>query len=323
MENFMRKKILLAIGTIIVSSIALIPFSKYKINESIHPPVVPEIEELENYLSKSESQFSQLTPGTEKTILWASSDKQQTEYAIIFFHGFGASAPELYPLIPLVSKDLQANVYFPRLKGHGLTGEELAKATGNDWLNDAIESYLIARKLGKKIIIVGSSTGCLLGMWLATKEEYRKDIAGLILMSSNFHPAAAFSDITLYPAGMELIKLLYGKERYWEPQNENVAKYWQHKYPWEALIPMMTLVDYSSKFPYETMETPALFLYSEKDDVVDIQKIKEVHSKYKSSKKKILEVKEADGHVMAGDCFSPQSTEIVKEIIVSYIKEIQ
>ncbi len=128
------------------------------------------------------------------------------------------------------------------------------------------------------------------------------------------HPAAASSDITLYPAGMEFVKLVYGKERSWEPQNENVAKYWQHKYPWEALIPMMTLVDYSSTFPYESMETPVLFLYSDKDNIVDLQKIKDVHSIYKSSKKKILEVKEADGHVMAGDFFSPKSTEIVKEI---------
>ncbi len=319
----MKKKILLGTVAIILFLIPFIPSSKYKIVESIRPPVVPEIQELENYLSKSESQFSKLTPGTEKNILWANEDKSQTEYAIIFFHGFGASAPELYPLIPLVSKDLQANVYFPRLKGHGLTGEEFAKATGNDWLNDAVESYLIAKKLGKKIIVVGSSTGCLLGMWLATKEEYRKELAALVLLSPNFHPAAASSDITLYPAGMEFVKLVYGKERSWEPQNENVAKYWQHKYPWEALIPMMTLVDYSSTFPYESMETPVLFLYSDKDNIVDLQKIKDVHSIYKSSKKKILEVKEADGHVMAGDFFSPKSTEIVKEIIISYIKEIQ
>jgi len=317
------RKILFTFLFVVVGFVIWVPLSKYKLDDTLKPLSIPEnLEDLDTFIFNSESQFSNLTEGSEKKILWFSKEKKQTEYSLLFFHGFSTSRKELDPLIPNLAQALQANVYFPRLTGHGLTPEEFAKATANDWLNDTVESFLIAKKIGKKVIVIGSSTGCLFGVWLASREEYKKDLDSLILISANFHPAAAMSDITLYLAGIALIKLVYGNYRTWQPPNELVKKYWIYSYPWEAIVPMMTLVDYAKTFPYSQIETPALFLYTEHDTVIDTKKIQEIYEIYKSNKKKIINLKEVKNHVMAGDAYSPESTELVKKVILSYLQEI-
>jgi esterase/lipase len=320
----MKKKILYSLLILILLFIISIPFTKYKILENIKSSDLPtELTSLDSYLESKESSFKNLTKGTEKKILWHKNSKQQTEFSLLYFPGFSATAPEMDPLLPLLAESLEANIYFARLKGHGLSGEEFAEASGNDWLNDAVESYKISTLIGKKVIIVGSSTGCLLGLWLATKEEYKKNISTLVLLSSNFHPASALSELVLYPAGIGFIKLIYGKEREWKPQNEQVAKYWNHKYPWEGLIPMMTLVDYSAEFPYSKMDTPLLMLYTDKDEVVDLNKIKSTYEIYGSKKKKLIMIKEAVNHVMAGDILSPNSTKPIVNEVVQFLKEFE
>ncbi len=61
------------------------------------PPVEPALTEsalpddLDQYLRESEARFSDITPGAEKTIIWAHPDKRRTDLAIIYLHGYSAT----------------------------------------------------------------------------------------------------------------------------------------------------------------------------------------------------------------------------------------
>ena len=57
-------------------------------------PAVPELASLTAYISEQESKHK-IKPGNEAEIVWADSSKvQQTEYAIVYLHGFSASKQE-------------------------------------------------------------------------------------------------------------------------------------------------------------------------------------------------------------------------------------
>ncbi len=318
----MKKYILIIIAVFTGIFLISLNLTRYKIDEKIYPADLPEsISDLDSYLIRSESKFKDIVPGAEKKIIWAEPNHVQTEYAVVYIHGFSASRQEVAPLPDLVAKDLKANLYYARLRGHAENQESFAESSVNDWLNDTVEAFEIGKRIGKKVILIGTSTGSSLIVWLANQEQYRKDAASLILISPNFYPANKLIKLFLYPAGVEFAKLIYGKERYWEPENASVARYWNHKYRWEAITPMIVLVDKIKNIPYGNINTPALFLYTSNDKVVDTDEIVKKFALYGSKNKKLLNLIQCKNHVMAGDIYSPETTPLLHSEIISFLKQ--
>ena len=119
--------------------------------------IVPQ--DLDQYLSQSESEIPHITPQTEKTITWANPAKTRTALSVVYLHGYSATRQETAPLANEIAAQLGANLFCTRLCGHGLSGEALAQATVNDWLNDAMGAVEIGKRLGDKVIVMGVSTG--------------------------------------------------------------------------------------------------------------------------------------------------------------------
>ncbi len=125
-----------------------------------------------------------LKPDNEARIEWLNDSlKEKTEYAVVYLHGFSASREEGDPVHSDFAKKFGCNLYLPRLEDHGIdTTEPLAFLTADRLWNSAKESYAIGKQLGRKIILMSTSTGGTLALKLAS--EY-PDIAGLILLSPN------------------------------------------------------------------------------------------------------------------------------------------
>ena len=319
----MKKKILLTIVSLFVIFLISLPIKRYRLEEKIAPLNIPtSVADLDYYLLQSESKFGDVVPGAEKKIVWASDKQEQTEYAIVYIHGYSASRQETAPLADLVAKDLKANLFYTRLTGHARNPEAFANSNANDWLNDAVEALEIGKKIGKKVILMGTSTGSSLILWLVNQEQYQKDVASLIFISPNFYPASKLIKLFLYPAGVGFAKIIYGKERSWEPRNAAEGKYWNHKYRWEAITPMIVLVEHIQNIPYEKIRIPALFLYTEQDKVVDTSEIAKKFELFGSKDKKLLNLSQCKDHVMAGDILSPDTTPLLHSEIVGFLKKI-
>ena len=82
-----------------------------------------------------------------KRIVWAGAAGQKTPLAVIYVHGFSASAEEIRPVPDEVAKALGANLFYTRLAGHGRSGDAMAEPLAGDWIEDMAEAMAILQKL--------------------------------------------------------------------------------------------------------------------------------------------------------------------------------
>lgn len=315
-----RLKILLYLGCIFV--LLLVVFltgPKVPIDETIHPLSLPD--DLDNYLANQEHRFNDIIPGAEKKIIWANTPRSKTDYAIVYIHGFSATRQEMAPLAELVAKSLQANLFYTRLTGHGRDGKAMLEGSVNAWLNDTVEALRIGSKLGKKVVMIGSSTGGTAITWLAAQTD-STTINAFILISPNFGPTNWTASILTWPWGQQIAELFMGKERYWNPENTFHGRYWTNSYPTSALLPMMGIVDLLNSMNLKKVKTPLLLIHSPDDQVVSTRAAIRTFSIIGSKNKlrvPYTQSEDPNQHVLAGDILSPGTTEEVARMISEFI----
>ena len=106
--------------------------------------------DLDSYLRDREAVVGGVKPGAEKRIHWAGAAGVQTDWAVVYLHGFSATAEEIRPVPDRVAQGLGANLYYTRLAGHGLGPERFAGPSVNDWMIDVAEALAIGRRIGKR-----------------------------------------------------------------------------------------------------------------------------------------------------------------------------
>ena len=83
---------------------------------------------------------------------------------------------------------------------------------------------------------------------------------------------------------------------------------------------MIVLVEHVQSIAYEKISVPALFLYTEKDKVVDTSEIMKKFELFGSKDKKLLNLSQCKDHIMAGDILSPETTPLLRSEIVGFLK---
>jgi pimeloyl-ACP methyl ester carboxylesterase len=107
----------------------------------------------------------------------------QTKYVALLIHGLSDS-PYYFKDIAPVFYNRSMNVLAIRLTGHGTTPKDLLSLSYKDWIKDVEWGMRKAKKMGKKVILAGFSTGGALAVHQAlTKKE---SIHGLFLFSAAF-----------------------------------------------------------------------------------------------------------------------------------------
>lgn len=279
----------------------------------------------EAYLKTSESSFTDIVPGTEKQIVWANpATKDKTPYAIVYIHGFSASAGEIRPVPDDVAKRLGANLYFARLQGHGRTNlDAMGDASLNGWLNDYAEAIAIGKKLGEKIIVISTSTGGAITSWGLTLPALSGEVTAAIFISPNFGIRTPGAFLLTGPWARQLAHLIVGRRTGFTPENAMQARFWTTSYPSDALLPMAQSVKLAVNSPVEQIKTPALFILSSADDVVRPQETKKIMARWGAATDMIDVGKIGTGsnHVIAGDALSPQMTIPVENDILGWLQK--
>ncbi|MCP4650496.1 MAG: alpha/beta fold hydrolase [PVC group bacterium] len=281
-------------------------------------------EDLEAYLKKSEGKFSDIRPCTEKTIFWSNPDKKdQTPLSIIYLHGFSSSRQDTSPLCENIAKKLNANLFCTRLTGHGRPGHALGEASVTDWLSDTVEAIEIGQHIGKKVIVIGISTGSTLAMWLATS-KYANNILGFILLSPNFGINDPRAKMLNLPCAKLIVPLFSGKDYTWKAQNPQQTKYWTMKYPTVTLVTLAKLVRLVKSCNPEKVKHPILFIFSSHDQVVLPQATENIYSKIKPDLKQIVRIENSqdpENHVLAGNILAPDDTASIGRIILDFLSK--
>ncbi|GAA3967966.1 alpha/beta hydrolase [Pedobacter ginsengiterrae] len=268
-----RYKVLLGLSAILVAAYFAGPKPKKPLYLAT-PVKVPELKELEKYVAEIESKHK-IKPGNEAEIIWADSTHQQTEYAVVYLHGFSASKTEGNPVHLNLAKKLKANLYLARLADHGIdTIAPMQYFTADRLWETSKQAYAIGKKLGKKVILVGTSTGGTVALKLAATYP---QINSLILLSPN----VAINDKNAWmlndPWGLQIARKVLGSdERTVDGRTLEYKKYWYTNYRIESLVELQEFVETTmTKSVFERVKQPVLMLYyykneTEQDPVVRV-----------------------------------------------------
>ncbi|PWS30821.1 alpha/beta hydrolase [Pedobacter paludis] len=260
-----RYKILIGLSVLIIGVYLAGPKPKKPLY-SDEPSKVPDLKDLDNYVQTIESAHK-LKPGNEAEIIWADSTHRQTEYAIVYLHGFSASKMEGNPIHLNLAKKLNANLYLARLADHGIdTISPMQYFTADKLWETSKQAYAIGKKLGKKVILVGTSTGGTVALKLAATYP---EINSLILLSPN----VAINDKNAWllndPWGLQIArKVVGGDERKVDGRTEEYKKYWYTNYRLESLVELQEFIESTMlKSTFEKVKQPVLMLYFYKNEL--------------------------------------------------------
>lgn len=281
--------------------------------------------DIDAYLAGEESRFPDIRPGAAKRVVWADpATKAKTSFAIVYVHGFSASAEEIRPLPDLVAAALGANLYFTRLAGHGRSGDAMGEPNLQDWLKDFSESLAIGEAIGNRIIVIGTSTGASLATLALADPKIGPRISAAVFVSPNYGINSLGAFLLTTPVAPQLSRLLLGESRGFAPYNDRHAAHWTTRYPTRALMPMAALVKLSVESPIEQARTPALFLYSSLDEVIRPDKVRAIAGRWGGPHVLFDAGTTGDpaNHVIAGDIISPATTGPVADRTIAWLQTV-
>ena len=265
-----------------------------------------------------------MRPEARQEVVWADPPtKERTPVSLVYLHGFSADRHELEPVVSGLGSELGANVFFARLTGHGRDGPALAEATVEDWLADAAEAVVVGRRIGERVVVVGTSTGGTLALWAATRPEAEERVDGIVLVSPNLQPKDRSSRILLYPWGGHIARWVVGEERCFDAENRAQELHWTTCYPTAALSPMMALVEHVRTADLSRVDVPVLLVYSPDDRVVDAAETERVLGGLPEGVLRTHVVhgtEDPSRHVLAGDILSPATTDDVRKVMKDFIE---
>lgn len=281
--------------------------------------------DLEGRLAELEGRYDDIVPGTEKTIVWADPERPGvTRWSIVYLHGFSATRQEVVPLIDDVAAELGANVFYTRLRGHGRSSEAMGEAEVRDWLADAWEALEIGQRIGRRVLVVGTSTGGALATWLAARHG-DEGLGALVLISPNFEPRDDRWRMLLRPWAPVLVPLVFGKQWGFETISDEHEKWWTSSYPTRALLPMAGLVELVAGIDGSEIRAPTLAFVAERDALVDPAATERRIAGFAAPVRRVVVIEDADDpqqHVLAGRVLSPTSTPTVRERLLAFVREL-
>ena len=292
------------------------------------PRIELALEDILQWVEAKEATFPNIKPDNQSKVIFADSIPKQTEYAIVYLHGFSGSAEDGAPVHEQVAKAIGANLYLPRLYDHGLAIEEgLNQYTGEKSLDSAREALVIGKKLGKKVILMGTSTGCTLALTLASQNP---EIAALVLYAPNIRIAHPMDFVATMPWGLQVVQFIQGSEyNIIDDKRPIKQQYWTGKYRLEDVVQMQKLLETTmnpSTFNQVTQPVFSGFYYkneNEQDPVVSVAAMREMFQALGTPENKKVEMAfpNAGAHEIACHIVTDNHHQ-VKEATLSFLQQI-
>jgi len=246
MKTFLKWIAGILLALVIVYSIGPRPSKPdFTIHEINLPSGLPE---LENYITQSEKSIKGIKPDNHARIVWAdSSKKEKTKVAFLYLHGFSASQAEGDPVHKDLAKKFNSNLYLSRLAEHGIDrgDSSMIKLTAGEYEESAENALSIAEKLGDEVVVIGTSAGGAMTLYLASRHP---EIKAIVLYSPCVKLFDRTATILDKPWGLQIARLVSGgPSKKFESESTTHANYWQLKYRIEALVALQNLISNTMK----------------------------------------------------------------------------
>lgn len=292
------------------------------------PSYPADLSQLEKIIQESESSLP-LRDDNQARIIWSDSIPRVTPLSIVYLHGFAGSYRDGYPLNVNVAKALGANVYLSRWAGHGMLPEQaLENFTPEAAWKSAREALAIGSQIGEKVVLLSTSTGGTLSLFLAA--HFPDKVHGMVNIGPNIEDDQFGSFLFNSPWGYELAHLVsFGEHKKIEHESDIAYQYWDSIYPAEALINLELLVhSMMTDSTFHKIECPVLTMYYhenfiEEDEHVEVSIYDRVYEQF-STPDSWLELKPLDkpGTHFVGSDLKSKDYRTAQNIAVEFIENI-
>ncbi len=223
---------------------------------------------LEKQINESEKAVRGIKPDNQARIVWAdSSKKEKTKIAFLYLHGFPASQAEGAPVHTDLARIYHANLYLSRLAGHGI---DRGDSTMIDLTADKLEAsaeraLLIAKKLGDEVIIIGTSGGGALTIFLASRHP---EIKSIILYSPCIKLFNKTTAILTKPWGLQIARKVNGGPVVIDKSlSAEHANYWDLRYRLEGVAALVNFTTHTMKPEvFSKVKCPVFMAYYYKNE---------------------------------------------------------
>ncbi len=195
----------------------------------------------EAWLRAKEARFP-VRPDNEARVLWAGEPGAQTEWCLVYLHGYSATWREGAPVHADTARRYGANLLLTRLAGHGLeVAEPLLDMTADGLWEDSKEALVLAGALGRKVLIMATSSGAPLALRLAGLHPDR--VQALVFYSPNIRIRQPGSRLMTWPWGLHLARLVKGGRYNAWNEGPEPARYWYQRQRLEGAVQLQALLD--------------------------------------------------------------------------------
>lgn len=315
------KKRILKIGRIVITSlVALIALGLIifflgpepaKPNfEMPHFDNVASLTALEQEIDASEKQVQGLKAGNAANIVWAdSTKKEKTKIALLYLHGLGASYREGSPVNINIAKTFGCNIFLARLAEHGteLGDTNFLNFTAEKYVESAEKALHIAKQLGDSVVIIATSGGAAMSLFLASRHP---EIKGLVTYSPAVRIARPEAKLLAGHWGLQLSRFVTGKNHNdFVFRNPEQRFFWTNHQRFEGIIQFSVFLKYAmTPETFSKVKCPFFMAYYYKDEenqdkVVSVAAMKEMYGQLGTPPqyKREIAFPNADAHVITSD----------------------
>ena len=325
------RRISLIFGIFILSLVLLYmagPKPDPDLNPSL-PPVPASPDSLDRWIHERERKILDLKENANARIVWHTKDKSKTEFALVYLHGFTASPEEGAPVHRNIAEQYGMNLYLARLAGHGRKhSDAMAGLKSEQLVSSAAEALAIGRQLGKKVILMGTSTGATLSLYLAA---HHPEIHGLILYSPLIDFFDSRSWVLTQPWGRNITEWVMGGKYVTKQDIKNPREHiiWNQTYRVEGTIALGALVkETMTPETFQKITQPLFMGYYYKNDTlqdstVSVEAMQEMFEQLSTpqSRKWSVAFPHAGSHVICSSVTSDAWREVQEET-AGFLEEI-
>lgn len=236
---------------------------------------------------------------------------------ILLCHGYKSAPREVAPLAEFIN-GFGFRVYAPRLRGHGTAPINLKDTTWEEWYYSMQRGYAALQNICTKIIIIGFSTGGLLGLLSCAKKNHpNKKISRVVSINAAIKlldiKARMVPGINIWNEMLEKLHIKKGQYEYVDDVPENPQINYSRNYL-KAVEQLKNLMEVCEKNLKE-ISVKALIIQADKDPIVNPISGKIIYDKIHSAEKFLSEV-DFSNHVIINCDKKEEVFEVIKKFLI-------
>lgn len=229
----------------------------------------PSLTVLETDIRGREAAEPGIKPDCEARIVWADTTrKSKTPVALLYLHGFGASRQEGAPIPEDLARRFGCNLYLARMDEHGVEegNANLCDLTADSYVESAEQALAVAQQLGDSVVILGTSGGGALGLFLSSRHP---EVKGLVTWSPAVRLFRQSAALLPGPWSVQLARLITGHDHNDWPfrKPDEQRKYWTNHQCWEGVVQFAVFLKHAmTPAIFQTIRCPVFLGYYYEDE---------------------------------------------------------